>query len=170
MDIKFCRDLFTELCQKYNHPIPPINANGRLKRTMGRVNYSFSSFGEKLSATIEFSTSFLVSSSEEDVKQVVLHEFAHYHLLLTDPENAGHTQQFRDFCKEIGCTHTGAKNTSNTMFKDIGALKSVGYKYILKCPECGAIVGRYKTKCQKVQYAHMCKTSCCNRVCVVEKL
>ena len=170
MNIKYCKDTFSELCRKYNHPVPPISANGRLTRTMGRVRYELTPMGKCVSAHVEFSTSFIVSSSEEDIRQVVMHEFAHYHLLLTDPKNSGHTPEFRAFCKEIGCTHTGSHNGSNTMFKNTGALKAVGYKYIIKCPRCGATLGRYKTKCKTVQQAKLYTSGCCRATCVVEEL
>ena len=170
MNIKYCRDTFSELCRRYNHPVPPISANGRLTRAMGRVKYKLTPMGECASVNVEFSTSFIVSSSEEDVRQVVMHEFVHYHLLLTDPKNSGHTPEFRAFCKEIGCTHIGATNSSNTLFKDSGALKTIGYKYLLKCPNCGAVVGKYKTKCKTVQQASFYTTKCCSAACIVEEL
>lgn len=169
MNINFCKEIFAKLCEEYNYPVPVIKENGRLKTTLGRVKYK-ALHGQVYDVSVEFSKTFITTSSQEDIRQVVMHEFVHYYLLFKDFEHCGHTPQFRAMCKKIGCTHTRARNGSTTIFKDTKALRDNGYKYAIKCSKCGKVLGYYKTVCKAVRQPDLYISTCCKEKCIIEKL
>lgn len=171
MDLEYCKDIFNNLCKDFKVNTPPIRANNRLRTTLGRVKFYRGRFGPAYDISVEFSSKFYLSSPEEDVRQVVMHEFCHYYLLLTDPDNAGHSPQFRELCSNIGCTNDGSVADSASIFSNAEALKAnSGYKYVLKCPTCGRVLGHYKTQCKKVKYPSMYISTCCHATCISEEL
>lgn len=154
MNLNDCKELFYSKCEEYNIPKPPITINKKLQRALGRVVIKSSA------AQVQFSE-LLLTLGDEDIYQTVLHEFAHYYLYSTGSPNYGHTPEFRDFCLQIGCTHTGASNSLTTT-PNLSKLKSLGYKYIVKCPTCGTFLGVYKTRCDKVVSAPLYICRDCN--------
>ena len=105
----------------------PVRANARLTATLGRVRH-IKSTCEPIS--IEFSQKLLNESTDNDIINVIKHEYVHYFLLVATGENHGHDALFRDKCKAIGCTHTKTHN----------ALENEGqFKYEVWCDECGLV-------------------------------
>ncbi len=109
----------------------PVQINTRLRTTLGQVCYT----GDD-PTKIEFSQQLLDTSTDEAIRQVLLHECAHYICDVRDGTSHGHDAYFRAVCKEIGCVN------NKTTYR-VERLRGCGpvYKYEVYCPECGYIKG-----------------------------
>ena len=132
-------EMCTGICKEVGHKFDiPVKINKRLTSTLARVMYV--SFGENYikSEMIEFSAKFLESADADAVMKVARHECAHYLVTETTHEKHGHDKMFKEMCKKLKCQNDKVyfeytKTIPDTEF----------YKYIVKCQECGAIVGKY---------------------------
>ena len=132
----------------------PVRINGRLTRTLGRV-IAHKRGNVCTNDSMEFSRQFLETSTEESIKKVIAHEWAHYYLTKTTGENHGHDAEFKRVCKMIGCE---ADQTETTVERTVS--EESLYKYIVYCPNCG-IVGAYNRMCKTLQYLDECHCSKC---------
>lgn len=134
-DIERIRAEVHEICRKANCEIDiPININSRLSRTLGRVMYS-----NHEASRIEFSKMFIDNSTDESIRQTILHECAHYIAWYRTGERHGHDLFFKGICAEIGCVED--KTTSH-----VEALRSETelFRYTIYCPNCGCIGGQQR--------------------------
>ena len=87
----------------------PIIVNSRLSTTLGRVKYMRVG-GAYMAKSIEFSKALLDSATDNDIINVIKHEYVHYYLVETTNENHKHDALFKRKCMEIGCTHNKTRN------------------------------------------------------------
>ena len=147
-------------CEKAEVPlIVPIVINGRLRRVLGRVSYVYDHYDEVVPTKIEFSKFFLDTTSDEDIRSVILHETAHYIVAMRTGEKHGHDDFFRSVCQEIGTSFNKAsiENLERTV------PESQLYKYIIYCPNCKIIVGRKHRKCKVLNEIQNYKCKQCNQ-------
>lgn len=110
----------------------PVKINGRLTRTLGRVIAVPAAFDSYEPEKIEFSKQFLETSTDESVRQTILHEFAHWAVLIETGEAHGHDAVFKAMCRKIGCS---ADRPQTKVERTVSDDKL--FKYIVKCDECG---------------------------------
>lgn len=110
----------------------PVKINGRLTKTLGRVVAEPVMFDSYRPEKIEFSKQFLETSTDESVRQVILHEFAHWAVLTKTGEVHHHDAMFKAMCREIGCVMDGPHNKVERTVSDDKL-----YKYVVKCKDCG---------------------------------
>lgn len=139
----------------------PVEINGRLTRAMGRVKYieigSVAYTPEYTPTKIEFARNLVENASDEDVLQVIRHEYVHYFLLITDPTiNHNHDAAFKRKCDAIGCTHNkSAQHVEG--FRDADA-KS---KYEVWCEDCEECIGTYSRMCKTLKEIKYCTCGRC---------
>lgn len=135
----------------------PVEINGRLTRAMGRVKYIVASEDVYLPEKIEFARNLLENASDEDILQVIKHEYVHYFLFVTDPTtNHNHDAVFKRKCAEINCTHSkSAQHVEG--FRD----ESAKSKYEVWCTDCNKIIGTYARKCKTINNISYCKCGIC---------
>jgi len=136
-----------QVCEKAEVPlIVPIVINGRLMRVLGRVCYVYDHYDEIVPTKIEFSKQFLETTTDEDVREVILHETAHYIVAMRTGEKHGHDDLFRSICKEIGTSFN--KCEAGDLHRTVSDDKL--YKYTIYCPNCKKIVGGKHRKCRVI--------------------
>ena len=105
-DISRVEKEFAAACQIMNVELDtPITINSRLRTTLGRVCYERVNNDDEeaiLPSKIEFSKNFILNSSDEDIKEVILHEAAHYIATTLTGERHGHDKYFKSICEKIG--------------------------------------------------------------------
>lgn len=145
---------FNTLCEADNLPVAtcPINVNGRLTRTLGRVKYNRSTY---LPIVVEFSRQLLEEGTDNDILNVIKHEYVHYFLLIATKADHGHDRVFKDKCKAIGCEHTGAYNT-------LESEAETKYKYEVWCANCG-LVATYSRMGKVLKNLNACRCGKCKQ-------
>ena len=109
----------------------PVKINGRLTRTLGRVIAVPAAFDSYEPEKIEFSRQFLETSTDESVRQVIMHEFAHWAVLVETGQPHGHDAVFKAMCRRIGCQ---ADRPQTKVERTVSNDKL--FKYIVKCKDC----------------------------------
>lgn len=132
----------------------PIDLNGRLKATLGRVSYKWDDPTENtvIPTSIEFSKDYLAIASDDEIHALVAHEMSHYILASKTHRRHGHDAMFKRLCKELG--GTGERCTPVQRIK-------MSPKYSVFCSNCGGLVGDYYRAGKTVQHPDWYKTSCC---------
>lgn len=126
-----------------------VCANGRLSRTLGRVHFN----GLTCEPTkIEFSRALLENGTDNDVINVIKHEYVHYFLLVTTGIDHGHDDAFRRKCAEIGCEHDQTHNKLEREQK---------YKYEIWCLDCNEIIGTRSRRCKMLDEINFCYCGKC---------
>ena len=150
-------DELNKLCAADNLPNVrvPVRTNSRLKTTLGRVRFMRDTC---LPVFIEFSQNLLNEGTDNDVMNVIKHEYAHYFLLYTTGENHGHDALFKQKCAEIGCEHD---KTHNGLESD-GFLKR-DFKYEVWCEDCGEMIRGYSRMCKTLKELNYCVCGICNQ-------
>ena len=130
----------------------PVRANKRLTATLGRVRYC----GHR-PEFIEFSQKLLDEGTDNDVINVIKHEYVHYFLLVTTNEKHGHDATFRAKCAEIGCEHDRSRND----MESDGFKRPEQTKYEIWCEDCQDIVANYHRMCKTLRIIDYCKCGRC---------
>jgi predicted SprT family Zn-dependent metalloprotease len=134
----------------------PVSINGRLTRVMGRVGFKVIS-DIYVPKCIEFSRNLIENASDEDIIQVIKHEYVHYFLSIEDPTvNHHHDAVFKYKCAEIGCTHDKASQYVKG-FRD----EEAKAKYEVWCVDCCKLIGTYARKCKTLNNISSCKCRVC---------
>lgn len=137
----------------------PVNINSRITRTLGRVKYNYYN-GAYYPTTIEFSQKFLVNGTDNDIINVIKHEYVHFFLLAIEPcEKPGHDAAFKRKCVEIGCTHIHAQNHLENCAADT-AIEAKS-KYEVWCDDCDEIISTYARKCKTLNNIAYCTCGRC---------
>ena len=136
--------IVTDVCAAQGFGVDmPIKMNPRLSRTLGRVKYRTSSLGIRVEV-MEFSTKFFKdpAKTEDVLRQIILHETAHYLAFKYDGQVHEHDKIFRYWCTRIGCKATGEYITdeNNQVIENI----KIQYKYDCRCSKCGNHLRYYK--------------------------
>ncbi len=112
----------------------PVQVSSRMERTMG--SFLFRERNGVITAH-EFRFSAVLLSGRFDdqvVKDVILHEYAHYYANVKSQKNHNHDDFFKSICLELG-------TPPHTYFKEL--LPTVEKKgYILVCKKCGKTVAK----------------------------
>lgn len=110
----------------------PVKINGRLTRTLGRVTAEPTAFDVYEPRVIEFSKQFLETSTDESVRQTIMHEFAHWAVIIETGETHGHDAVFKAMCRKIGCSADRSRTKVERTVSDDKI-----FKYTVKCDGCG---------------------------------
>ena len=157
--IEKIRSELNKLCMAdgLNEITVPIEINGRLTRAMGRVKYEL--FCHTYTPVkIEFSRNLIENASDEDILQVIKHEYVHYFLLIKDCEfHHGHDAEFRRKCAEIGCTHDKASHYVEG-FREEKAQS----KYEIWCDDCEEIIATYARRGKTINNIKYCTCGRCH--------
>ena len=134
----------------------PITANSRLTTTLGRVKYMRVG-GSYIAKSIEFSKALLDSGTDNDIINVIKHEYVHYYLIETTNENHKHDALFKRKCAEIGCTHDKTRNYLESDYNE-----KTQFKYEVWCDDCG-LIGTYSRMCKTLKDLDYCRCGRCNK-------
>lgn len=158
MNINDMKILCETACRKYNIPFTlPIVINKRFKRTLGQVTYEYQGqIKGVVPIKFEISEALLQSCPDNQVKNVVLHECAHYIAAIVTKENHGHDAYFKSICHTIGTTNDGTYYKDEEITKTLSKLD----KYIIYCPKCGAL-GGYQRMCATLRNIESCYCKKC---------
>lgn len=153
---------FREICEKANVAAGltiPIKLNGRLTRTLGRVQFKYDLFKAAYTCTlVEFSKQLLETATDESIRDVILHEAAHLIVTERTGERHNHDAMFKEVCAEIGASANGATTTVERTVE-----KAALYKYSVYCPTCKKIVGNYSRMCPTLRNIDDCFCSRCKQ-------
>lgn len=148
---KICRDT----CKQYGYSLDvPVEVNGRLKRSLGRVRFEIKR-GKCYPERIEFSRDFLLADNEEQIRETIAHEMAHYFVLLDTRKDHGHDEVWKNWAVRLG-----ARPKATTRWEATG-LPAKEFKYIAVCSRCGKIVGRYTRAGKVVKNPANYRSACC---------
>lgn len=137
----------------------PVTLNGRLTKTLGRVKYVKNNITGYTKATaIEFSKQLVESAADGSIKDVILHECAHYVVTTRTHEAHGHDNIFKSVCAELGTTNDGISTDVKWAVPD-----SHLYKYQIYCPTCDSIVANYNRKGKIINNIDSCKCGRCKQ-------
>lgn len=139
----------------------PVEISSRMTRSLGKVTYTIDHTGFVTPTKIIFSKLFLDSYSDEDIIEVIKHEFCHYYLAETTHEKNRHNSLFKHCCSLIGCTNDGIIFKNAKPIKNIPAVERE-YKYKIVCATCGKTLGYRKVRCKIVQHPELYTSKCCN--------
>jgi len=143
MTLTEIKNMIAETCKEQGvELIVPVEINGRLTRTLGRVVFLKSATGKCTPTKIEFSKRLVETGSERDLKEVILHETAHYIVTVKTKEDHGHDNVFKTMCAKIG---TSNDTTTTTLEAPISR------KYEVRCQDCGKVVAAYDRKGKVLQ-------------------
>ena len=143
MTLTEIKDMIANICDKQGVDlIVPVELNGRLTKTLGRVVFLKDYKGKCTPVKIEFSKRLVETGSEKDLKEVILHETAHYIVTMVTKEDHGHDKVFKAMCAEIGTSN----DTPHTTLE-----KPMVKKYEVKCQDCGRVVAAYDRKGKVLQ-------------------
>lgn len=142
----------------------PIVVNGRLSRTLGRVKFEIINGNTCITTKIEFSKALLENGTDNDIVNVIKHEYVHYYLLETTAYNHGHDAVFKKKCAEIGCSHD---KTANTLENNYTEKKK--FKYEVWCPSCVSLLGTYSRRGKTLNNISNCKCGKCGSEHLVVK-
>lgn len=149
---------FNEVCEKAGCPVTiPIKLNGRLTRTLGRVSIRKDA-GEDdwYPYLVEFSNQMLETSSDKTIKDVIMHEAAHYIVAVRTKEDHNHDAVFKAVCAEIGTT-----NDTATTKVDYTVAQEEVYKYSVYCPTCKETIGGFNRMCKTLKMIDQCTCKRC---------
>ena len=113
----------------------PVRINGRLTKTLGRVMAEPTMFNKYKPEAIEFSKQFLETSTDESVRQVIMHEFCHWAVLTETGEIHHHDSVFKAMCHKVGCDFNRPQSKIERTVNDDQL-----YKYVVKCKDCDNIM------------------------------
>ena len=126
------REILNELATSINLVYDtPIKINGRLTKTLGRVIAEPAAFDSYKPEVIEFSKQFLETSTDESVRQVIMHEFCHWAVLVETGKIHHHDAVFKAMCRRIGCDFNRPQTKVERIVSDDKL-----FKYIVKCKDC----------------------------------
>ena len=131
--------------------VVPVQINPRLTSTLGRVMYK-----NCMPTKIEFSKSFIESESDDNIKEVIIHEVAHYVAMVRTNMPHGHDSYFKSVVKELG----GKEETGKSTFRTSEAVKAK-HKYTVYCPNCKKVVANYSAFRGKITHLETCTCGKC---------
>lgn len=134
----------------------PIRSNARLRSTLGRVKCLRQ--GDKILSVecIEFSVEFLKNATDNDIINVIKHEYVHYYLAITTKARHGHDLVFKKKCAEIGCVYDKTRSNLESNYAE-----KQEYKYEVYCVDCIKMIGGYSRMCKTLKNLSSCKCGRC---------
>ena len=155
---KICYDLSEQFGDEFS---VPIVINNRLTSTLGQSLAKWNhEEGYMYPTGIEISGRALRDLCDEDIIDVVKHEWTHYYLTKTDPTvRHGHDMVFKDLCKKTGCN--GDPDMEIRTRDGRSVLRT--HKYTVICPKCGEIAG-YDRMCRTLKRIDLAEHTACGTV------
>ena len=159
-DITRIQKEFNEVCEKAGCPVTvPVKLNGRLTRTLGRVHQRRDNGKTEWHPyLVEFSKQMIETATDNTIRDVLLHEAAHYIAVVRTGEAHGHDAYFKAICAEIGTTN----DTTHTKVESTVAQEEL-YKYTIYCPTCNKIIGGYNRMCKTLKMIDLCTCRECSK-------
>ena len=150
------RKLLHETGEKAGFPCTdvPVEISKRMEKTMGSFLFK-SKDGKIIPHAFRFSHVLLSGYYDETVvRNVIIHEYAHYYVNVKDNRNHMHDDYFKKTCESLGIP-------SHTYFKELlPRIKRKGY--ILVCSKCGSqVAARRKIDAVK-NIVEMKVSGCCH--------
>jgi len=132
----------------------PVEISTRMEKTMGSFLFREEK-GKIIPHAFRFSQILLSGYYHESVvRNVIIHEYAHYYANVKDNQNHRHDDYFKRICERLGIP-------SHTYFKEL-LPKSRKNGYILVCSKCGSKVAA-RRKVDSVNMIVRTKVSgCCH--------
>ena len=142
------RKMFNELDRMtgQNTKSIPVSFNGRFRTSLGRYQFFSVSFEPH---SFEFNSS-LKHMSYDEVKQIVIHEYAHY--LRNSVYAKGqfnHDKEFKRIVRSLGGSETEPTASSEIMSSVKGS-DDIEKPHVVYCEKCGKVLRQYKTKCASI--------------------
>ncbi len=132
----------------------PVEISTRMEKTMGSFLFREEK-GKIIPHAFRFSQILLSGYYHEDVvRNVIIHEYAHYYANVKDNQNHRHDAYFKRVCEALGIP-------SHTYFKEL-LPKTKKNAYILVCSKCGSKVA-VRRKMDSVNMIVRTKISGCCR-------
>ena len=160
--IQICK----QLSEQHNDVFDiPVELNPRLKRTLGRVTSRRIKNSDNVEPVkMEIATYLAKDGSDEDITNVVKHEWVHYYLDKTTHINHGHDKLFKKICQEINCTGTTQTRVDslddNTKY-EMCLTDQASHKYTIVCPHCKKVVGHRDRMCATLRHLYECSCPEC---------
>ena len=145
---QYCEELSAKVNDTFD---VPVYLNGRLTKTLGRAHSETVGNGIWMPTRLEFSKRFLETSTDECVKSVIEHEWAHYYTVKRTGESHGHDAEFKATCRMIGCTNDGTKT-----HVDRTVAEEFLHKYTVYCPHCDKAIEFYDRMCPTLKRIKDC--------------
>lgn len=133
----------------------PVSINGRLTRTLGRV-VQCKNGCDWYPERMEFSRQLLETATEQSIKGIIAHEWAHYYATKMTGEDHGHDDYFKSICARIGCTEDKVSTKVNRIVSNEQI-----YKYSVYCPTCGEPIAHYSRMCSTLKHLDECTCKRC---------
>lgn len=160
MTMQEIQKICTLACAKYDVEFNVnITINARLTRTLGRVISEVQENGEWRPTKFELSKQLVEQGTEDTIRDVVLHECAHYIAIETSREAHGHDAYFRSICYRIGTTNDGMV-TKDAKFK---LPEEKRHKYSVYCNHCNEFVGGFAKMCPTLKHIDECYCKRCGQ-------
>lgn len=132
----------------------PVLISARMQKTMGSFYFRMRD-GKMVPDSFRFSQKLLDGSyGEEIVRQVILHEYAHFLVNMRDQMNHHHDEVFKEACRALGIG-------DHTYFKEVVEL-APKKGYLLLCATCGKTIGK-RRRADAVRTIVKTKVSSCCR-------
>ena len=163
MTIEEVRARCREIADRYGYSLKvPVEVNGRLKSTLGRVKYRIR--GKKCYPDkIEFSKD-LLSRSDREVEETIAHEMAHYFVFLDTEKDHGHDMVWKTWAVKLGARPRA------TMKREEAGVPPLKYNYVVRCSKCGKIIGKYVRRSKVILHPEKYRSGCCKACLQVFKV
>ena len=131
----------------------PVEVSTRMEKTMGSFLFREKE-GKIIPHSFRFSEVLLSGIYEENVvRNVIIHEYAHFYCNVKTQQNHMHDDFFKSICKRLGIS-------SETYFKQLlPEIKKKGY--ILVCSKCGQKVAQRRKIDSVDKILRMKSSGCC---------
>ena len=142
------RKMFNELDRMtgQNTKSIPVSFNGRFRTSLGRYQFFSVSFEPH---SFEFNSS-LKHMSYDEVKQIVIHEYAHYlRNSVYAKGHFNHDKEFKRIVRSLGGSET-EPTVSSEIMSSVKESKSIEKPHAVYCEKCGKVLKQYKTKCASI--------------------
>lgn len=136
----------------------PVEINGRLTRTLGRVMGAYDAAGNYLATRVEFSRQLLETATDECIYSVIQHEAAHYIVDFETHEHHGHDATFKAVCARIGCD-----NSQTRTHVERTVAESSIFKYQVYCDTCDRVISNYSRMSRTLKNLSECYCKTCRQ-------
>ena len=166
-------EIITALCVEYCARCgvefnAPVAINPALTRTLGRC-FIQSAFNTDFwrPYKMEFSQILLETGTDQCIKDVIMHECAHYVATYKTNKNHGHDAIFKAYCAQIGTTNDGTQFFNFERKPDV-KMDAV-WRYTLYCEKCGSFLGGKSRNSKTLQNIHQYHSTCCHAPIILKK-
>ena len=165
-------EIITALCVEYCAKCgvefnAPVSINPALTRALGRCFIRATARTGWRPYKMEFSQTMLKIGTDECIKNVIMHECAHYVATYITRENHGHDAIFKAYCAQIGTTNDGTQ-FFNFETKPNVKMDAI-WRYTMYCEKCGDFLGGRARNSKTLQNIHQYHSNCCHAPVILKK-